>query len=189
MGSSTTFRFLKALGLNFSEKEYGNVSAFAVIKKALVTFRNAFLLKYFQNLVLLSPVNARSIRPKIWRIIGCKVGNGVFIGKDVMTDSSNAELVHIEDGVHIAARSIILCHQRDMSLYFVGEDYGKLPYIRKPVVLKKGCLIGTQSMVMPGVTVGEGAVVGAFSLVTKDIPAWTIATGRPAKVIKKVAEK
>ena len=43
-----------------------------------------------------------------------------------------------------------------------------------------------ESMVMPGVTIGEGAIIGAGSLVTKDIPAWTIATGRPAKVIKQV---
>lgn len=160
-----------------------------MIKKALVIFRNALLLKHFQSLVILAPINARSIRPKIWRMVGCKVGKGVFIGKDVMTDSSNAALVNIEDGVHIAARSIILCHQRDMSKYFVGEDYGKLPYVRKSVILRKGCLIGTGSIVMPGVTVGEGAVVGAYSLVTKDIPAWTIATGRPAKVVKHVPQK
>jgi acetyltransferase-like isoleucine patch superfamily enzyme len=57
----------------------------------------------------------------------------------------------------------------------------KLGYIVKPIVLKKGCLIGMESFVMPGVTVGEGAIVGAGSLVTKDIPAWTVAAGRPAK--------
>ena len=39
---------------------------------------------------------------------------------------------------------------------------------------------------MPGVTIGEGAVIGAGTLVTKDIPAWTIAIGRPAKVIKEI---
>ena len=43
-------------------------------------------------------------------------------------------------------------------------------------------------MIMPGVTIGEGAIVGAGSLVTKDIPAWTIAMGRPAKVIKVVPQ-
>lgn len=42
---------------------------------------------------------------------------------------------------------------------------------------------------MPGVTVGEGAIVGAYSLVTKDIPAWTIAVGRPAKVVKIIPER
>jgi acetyltransferase-like isoleucine patch superfamily enzyme len=43
-----------------------------------------------------------------------------------------------------------------------------------------------ETMVMPGVTIGEGAIVGAGSLVTKDIPAWTVASGRPAKVIKQI---
>ena len=42
---------------------------------------------------------------------------------------------------------------------------------------------------MPGVTIGDGAIIGAYSLVTKDIPAWTIATGRPAKVVKNVRER
>lgn len=42
---------------------------------------------------------------------------------------------------------------------------------------------------MPGVTIGEGAVVGAGSLVTKDVPAWTIAAGTPAKVIKELKKR
>jgi acetyltransferase-like isoleucine patch superfamily enzyme len=65
----------------------------------------------------------------------------------------------------------------------------KLGYIVKPIVLKKGCLIGMESFVMPGVTVGEGAIVGAGSLVTKDIPAWTVAAGRPAKVLKEIPRR
>ena len=55
--------------------------------------------------------------------------------------------------------------------------------------MKKGCLVGTHTLIMPGVTVGEGAIVGAYSLVTKDIPAWTIAVGRPAKVVKIIPER
>jgi len=49
-------------------------------------------------------------------------------------------------------------------------------------------LIGMHSMVMPGVTIGEGAIIGAFSLVTKDIPAWTVAVGRPAKVVREIED-
>jgi acetyltransferase-like isoleucine patch superfamily enzyme len=186
---SLIFRFLKKLGLNFSEEEYGNVSFFSVLKKTYRRYRNSFLIKYCTSSILFSPVNARLVRPKIWRKVGCEVGKGVFIGMDCSIDLSNSSLIKIEDGVHIAARSIILCHQRDISNYYVGYEYSKLPYIRKHVCLKKGCLIGTQSIVMPGVTVGEGAIVGAYSLVTKDVPPWTIAVGVPAKVVKKVPNK
>ena len=95
-------------------------------------------------------------------------------------------LITVDDGVHIAAGCRLLCHQRDFSDYCVGDDYAKLGYTIKPIHLCRGCLIGMESFVLPGVTVGEGAIVGAGSLVTKDIPAWTIATGRPAKVVKEI---
>jgi acetyltransferase-like isoleucine patch superfamily enzyme len=50
-----------------------------------------------------------------------------------------------------------------------------------PVVLKKNCKIGTHSVVMPGVTVGENSIVGAFSFVKDDLPPNVIAFGVPAK--------
>lgn len=53
------------------------------------------------------------------------------------------------------------------------------------VVLERGCRIGTHSTVMPGVTVGENAIIGAYSFVNKDVPANTICYGVPAKVIRK----
>ena len=73
-----------------------------------------------------------------------------------------------------------------MSNYFVGDDYAKLGYRLSPILFKMGVLIGLESVILPGVMVGEGAIIGAGSLVTKDIPAWTIATGRPAKVVKQI---
>jgi len=51
------------------------------------------------------------------------------------------------------------------------------------VVLKKNCKIGTHSVVMPGVTVGENSIIGAFSFVNKDIPDNVIAYGVPARVV------
>ena len=50
-------------------------------------------------------------------------------------------------------------------------------------------MIGMETLIMPGVTIGDGAIVGAYSLVTRDIPAWTIATGRPAKVVKYISQR
>ncbi|HGH4860292.1 TPA: DapH/DapD/GlmU-related protein, partial [Yersinia enterocolitica] len=51
-------------------------------------------------------------------------------------------------------------------------------------VLNDGCWLGMRCMVMPGITVGEGAVIAAGSIVTKDIPAYAVVGGNPARVIK-----
>lgn len=186
---SFTYRILKKLGLNFSEEEYGNVSLMEVLLSALRHIRNAFLLKYCMYSVVLSPLNYRKIRPILWRWMGAKVGKDCFIGYEVWVDMTNTHLIEMEDHVHITNRCLLLCHQRDLSNYHIGDDCAKLGYNKRKIVLKKGCLIGMNSMIMPGVTIGEGAIVGAGSLVTKDIPEWTIATGRPAKVLKKIPQK
>ena len=57
------------------------------------------------------------------------------------------------------------------------------------VILKKNCRIGSHCVVMPGVTVGENSIVGAFSFVNKDIPDDVIAVGVPAKMIKKLDDE
>lgn len=54
------------------------------------------------------------------------------------------------------------------------------------VVLKKNCKIGSHSVIMPGITVGENSVVGAFSFVNRDVPDNVMAYGVPAKIVKKL---
>ena len=183
---SFSYRFLRAIGLNFSEEEYGQVNLWEVLSTAFIHMRNAFLLKYSMYSVFLSPLNYRKIRPIVWRWMGAKIGKDCFIGYEVWMDFTNAHLIELEDHVHIANRCLLLCHQRDLTNYRVGGDYAKLGYKKKKILLKKGCLVGMSSIVMPGVIIGEGAIIGAGSLVTKDIPAWTIATGIPARVVKQI---
>ena len=61
-----------------------------------------------------------------------------------------------------------------------------MPYTKAPIHIGRGAHIGMGTIIMPGVTVGDGAIVGARSLVTKDVPAWSIAVGSPAKVVKSI---
>jgi len=56
----------------------------------------------------------------------------------------------------------------------------------QPIKLKEGCWIGSGSIILPGVTIGKNAVVGAGSIVTKDIPSRTLYAGNPAKLIRKL---
>lgn len=92
-------------------------------------------------------------------------------------------MITIENGVWIASRSLLLCHKRIISDYCIGDDYNKLPY-QKSIVLKAGCCVGMGAIILPGVTIGEGAIVGVGSVVTKDVPPYTIVVGNPAKIAK-----
>lgn len=187
--TSFTYKCLRAIGLNYPEEEYGQVSFWAVIKKILSKYYRGFLMKFLMNSWILGPISHRKVRPWVLRKIGCHIGKEVFIGDGVWIDSGHAELITIHEHAHVDARCILLCHKRDLNGYYKGDDYNKLPYKTGAIVIGKGCSIGTNTLVMPGVTVGEGAIVGAGSLLTKDIPAWTIAVGRPATVVKHIPQK
>lgn len=84
--------------------------------------------------------------------------------------------VTIEDYVQIGSHC---------SIYSISTIDNK----KGPVVLKKHCRIGSHCVVMPGVTVGENAVIGACSFVNSDVPDNTLANGVPVKVIRKLKPK
>jgi len=71
------------------------------------------------------------------------------------------------------------------SIYSISTIDNKEGQVR----LKKNCKIGSHSVIMPGVTIGENAVIGAFSFVNQDIPANAVAVGVPAKVIREIEKQ
>jgi putative colanic acid biosynthesis acetyltransferase WcaF len=87
-------------------------------------------------------------------------------------------------GVIIGDRTVI-----SQDVYICGgtHDYTdpNYPLIRKQVVIGSQVWVAAGAFICPGVTVGEGAVVGARSVVTKDVDPWTVVGGNPAKVLKK----
>lgn len=160
------------------------------IKKPLIKLysfcirRLKFRAMAYQKNKLLDPATEK--RAKYWKKCGAHINGKVNIGFDVYFDASNAHLITIDEGAWITSRCLILCHKRDISGYRIGDDINKMPYVKAPIHICKGVHVGMGSIIMPGVTIGEGAIIGAGSLVTKDIPAWTIAVGSPAKVIKEI---
>ena len=105
---------------------------------------------------ILEPVNPRLLRPRLLRGPRLPRRQGVFVGDHVRIDLNHADRIRIEDHVHIAAGCRLLCHQRDLRGYYVGGDYARLGYRYGEIRLGRGCLIGMESFVLPGVTVGEG---------------------------------
>jgi len=92
---------------------------------------------------------------------GISIGKNVIFGPEVKILSSS----HNYEGDQIPYES----NDRDLL---------------KPVFIKDHVWIGAFALILPGVTVGKGAIVGAGSVVTKDVPAYTIVGGNPAKIIK-----
>jgi len=105
---------------------------------------------------------------------GLKLGYKTDIGAFTYINAQKG--VVIEDFVQIGS------HCSVYSISTIDNKEGK-------IVLKKNCKIGTHSVVMPGVTVGENSIIGAFSFVKQDIPANVVALGVPAKVIRKLKNK
>jgi len=184
MKKSLTYVLIRKVGLNISSQEYGNISFHAALNKSLKGLWYSILLKYSMYSVLFAPFNYRLIRPKIWRKIGCKVGQDVFIGYSVWLDYNHSERITIGNRVHITNNCILLCHKRDLNNYCIGDDSSTLPYEKGNIIIGDGAMIGMGSIIMPNVHIGEGSIIGAGSVVTRDIPDWCIATGNPAKVIR-----
>ena len=186
---SLTYRFMRLCGLNYSEEEYGQVSLWGVFCRVCKTYKDEFLLKYVMSSWILSPIGPRKVRAWVMRQVGCHVGKHVFVGDGVKIDPGHADLIYIDDYAHITDGCRLLCHQRDLTGYSVGDNAANLKYRLGEIHIGKGVMLGMETMVMPGVSIGDGAIVGARSLVTKDVPAYCIAMGQPAKVVKKIPEK
>ncbi len=133
------------------------------------------------------------------------IGNNVHIGNNTKLISVNEIIV--EDEVIISWGCMIYDHNshsvytderkndveqeyRDYCKYgnsLVNKDWSVVK--SKPIHIKKGAWIGFDVVILKGVTIGEGAVVGARSVVTKDVPPYSVVGGNPAKVLYLIDEK
>ena len=108
------------------------------------------------------------------------IGNNVMFGQNLHL--TLAERVDIEDGVVCTGRVTItdISHvTSDTTVPVLMQDI-----ITKPVRICEGAFIGINVTVLPGVTIGKHAIVGANSVVTKDVPDYSTVIGAPARIIK-----
>lgn len=109
-------------------------------------------------------------------------GNRVKIGRNVVVMNNSLFMsaggITIEDDVMVAANVQLISNNHDL--------YDHQILTCKPVRLKRNCWIGAGATILPGITVGENAVVAAGAVVTKDVEDNTIVGGNPAKVIKRI---
>lgn len=109
------------------------------------------------------------------------IGAGTMINRGCRFYASyHCKDVRIRIGEHVAVAP-------EVSFLAAGHDYTQraLPNIAGSIIVEDYVWIGARSIILQGVTIGEGAVIAAGSIVTKDIPPYTVAAGIPARVIKK----
>ena len=88
--------------------------------------------------------------------------------------------VTIGNGVWIANHASLITVTHPTDVEFIGDH----PHTTAPIVIEDYVWIGSHATIMPGVTLGRSCVVGAGSVVTKDVPAYAIVAGVPAKVLR-----
>lgn len=114
---------------------------------------------------------------------GAKIGNGVFIGEDCFFDLDYSFLLEIGEGAVISAKTIIEFHDS-----CIPNVRGKGPLRIGKVLIGTRAYIGVRSVVLPGVKIGRGSIIGAGSLVNKNIPDDEVWAGVPVKYICTVDE-
>ena len=122
------------------------------------------------------------LRLTLYRWMGISIGRHCFVGLDTWLDDQFPELIVIEDDVTISFRVTVIVHDdaKRMDRTQAGAGNGTVA----PVVLKRGCYLGAGCLLLPGVTIGEHAIVAAGAVVTRDVPAGKVVGGVPARVLK-----
>jgi serine acetyltransferase len=112
---------------------------------------------------------AQSLRVALHRARGIQIGERVWIGYDVILDSSQPSQIVLEDGCALSMRAMVIAHFRGAKGVTVGRD----------------AFIGPGAIILPGVKIGAGAVVTAGSVVTRSVPPMTVVQGNPAVPVAK----
>ena len=115
----------------------------------------------------------------LFRFVGLKIGQHVTISQYTRVDGILPNLITFEDFTAIGVASNLITH----TFIDRGDQHAVL---YGPIRICKYARVGANVTITPGITIGEGSVVAAGSLVNKDVPPYTMVGGVPAKFIKQI---
>jgi acetyltransferase-like isoleucine patch superfamily enzyme len=156
--------------LEFTYRIFNNTEPPRYLKKFTLLQLLWKIIRKFLNVSVIPFIPINAIRVILYRLIGYKIGKHCFIGMMCYLDDRHPDQILLEDNVVVAYRVTFAAH---------GKDGSK----SSPIILKKGCYIGTGAIILMDVTIGEFAVVGAGAVVTKDVSSGMTVIGIPAKPI------
>jgi len=120
---------------------------------------------------------------------GCTIGRSVFVDEDVVLGDrvkvQNHALLYrparIGDGVFIGPAVVLTNDSYPRAVNVDGSSKTTADWRAAGVILRSGCSIGARSVLLPGVTVGQWAMVAAGSVITQDVPDYALVAGLPAR--------
>ena len=142
------------------------------LRFALRKIRNIF----WYRMAFFCPLN--SWRVWMHRRRGCHIGKEVYIAQQCVLDNAYPELIYIEDYALVLQGSTLLAHSSLRSCY-----YGIVANNAAPVVVRHHANVSMNVTLLPGVEVGEYAIVSAGAVVSKKVKPYTIVQGNPAKEV------
>jgi acetyltransferase-like isoleucine patch superfamily enzyme len=133
-------------------------------------------------------------------LYGCEIGDNTKIGTfveiqkgakigancKISSHSFICEGVTIEDDCFIGHNVTFINDLYPRSTTGDGQMQTEADWVCVPTLVKKGASVGSSATILCGITIGEGAIVGAGSVVTKDVEPYTIVAGNPARVLRRV---
>lgn len=133
-------------------------------------------------------------------LYGCSIGDNSKVGTFVEIQKNSSvgsnckisshtficEGVHIEDNVFIGHNVTFINDKYPRATSDSGELQTESDWKVVETIVKKGASVGSSATILCGITIGENAIVGAGSVVTRDVPANTVVAGNPARIIKKI---
>ncbi|OTP06819.1 hypothetical protein A5844_002493 [Enterococcus sp. 10A9_DIV0425] len=111
-------------------------------------------------------------------------GSHILLGKDIFINQ-NVTFIDL-GGITLEDRVLIGPNSQIITVNHLTQPKKRRGLMTKPVIIKENAWLGANVTVLPGVTIGENAIVAANSTVTKDVPSNTIVAGTPAKIIKTI---
>lgn len=125
--------------------------------------------------------NVEMFTPKILGNFDLEIGDNVWIGHEALIFGPSGSKIVIERNARIASRAILVTGSHD---YGIQYDNIAGPGKYADILIKSGAMVGTQTIILPGITVGVKADVAAGCVVTHDVPDMVRVAGIPARVIK-----
>lgn len=202
MNSVSFYDKIKALGI--AEAMYKSASYLLLI---MISFIRVFFLQirgynFHSSVIIRAGVRITQSRQHSISVApGSTIGAGVrliagfsgkiSIGKNVLIDDysyiSSQQRISIGDDSMIAANCYIVDFNHVLPLSSSKKNLmSPAAYVRDEIIIGKFVWIGANVVILKGVNIGDGAVIGAGSIVTKDVPEKSVAVGNPARVIRKL---